>query len=690
MSQLGLLYRCNPRVELENLAAIVDRPPPKHKPDREVRQGFDPGRFTVSYNFSSGLSLSDIRPAFEFLRLFEEGGIPIRCGIFNVFGDGVVSSAKWILSSAPLWALSSMVRTNSKKKIEEQFDRVFVATLSQDNVNHLSSIFLTALTQTWQNLSGNGQRHNLDKNVLHSQVELLSELLSRLCFRLSSTQGEQVFSIGLNICRSYRLLYPLSDFAKTLLNRILNTMSQEKILEKIPELLLVDISIERELTNNQTQNIVEPFGYIKWEENTHLPQEFDRSTWSLPIKTLIELVRSGSPLVRGHAAFRLSKLCEIDGLRLEEKELFANALWSRVAPDTGLPSETIFFKSTFLHLPELEVGQAKAKFRQYLLSQEFPSVLLSSSMPNSSQGLSINPEAILYIQEWLGGTISLFVHNCESEQKLCDWTSDDVQILIRKIINSWNNQKEEIERIFLRNDLLGDELKKYFFQMKQLIAKVILPRSVDSEDEVKSSIKNFISDLETLGVLTLSLLPTALFIDPKNYDTVAQKLRFTLNSTEQDNIADSIDGLYLWFFYSARGSIPAPPNDLLNELVNRVLIRRQPGLDSVMQCLAAILKDLPQLFTDTQLEKENMCIALQYLLQDTELPNQLERDTLERGNMVIAVNARPKYRELAAEIAYRLHQLYTQTPEKAMPDILTKWREICQNDPLPEVRKVWK
>ncbi len=683
--KLGL-YRCNPKVELETLAAIVDRPPPKPKPDREVREDFEPGRSTVSYNFSSELSFSNMRPAFEFLRVFEEGGIPARCGSVTYYVNEVASATKWILPFAPLWALSSMIRNGNKKEILKQFDRVFVASLSQDSVNHFSSSFLTALTQIIQNLSGNTQQYNLDKNVLLSRFEILSELLSRFGFRLSYSQRTQIFNVVISVCRLTTFPDSFNNTVKILLRRILDTLSQEEILERIHELLLLNIPTE--LSINQTQEIIDPFLYIEWEENTFLSQDFERSTWSLPIRILIEIVRSGSPLARGHAALRLSKLHEISGLTIEERESFANALWSRVDPDTGLPSETLFYRFAFLKLPEVEEGQAKANFCQYLLSQGFPPILLSSEMPNGIQGWSISSKAIDYIEEWISGNFSLFsVPNKEPEHNFCNWSSDDVKDLLRKIINSWDSQKQEIMRLF-RNSLFSSKLEVYFSRLKELVAQIILPKIVEPEDEIKSSIKGFILDLEQTRVSTLSLLPAKLFIEPENYDAVAQKLRFSLNSAKQDEVEGCIQGLYYWFFHSTRGSISSPPDDFLDELINRVIIRRQPGLDSLMRYLSAILKYLPQIFTEKQLE--SICTALQYLAEETKLPEQLERDMLDDRNILIPVSDRPKYRQLSALIAYQLHQMYAQDSEKIMPEILSVWRDICQNDPLPEVRRAWR
>jgi hypothetical protein len=686
------LYRCNPKTEIENLAVIVDRPSPKAKPAKEVKQGFYPGKVDISYNFTSSLSLSDIRPAFEFLRTFEEGGLPVKCGIVNLYSDAVISSAKWILPYAPLWALSSMIRTHNKKKIEQyQFDRVFVATLSQKDVQHLSSIFLTSLTQIWSYLSGNGQQRNLDTSVLSSQLEIFSELLSRFCFRLSSIQREQFFSLALNLCRSSKISYAVNNAATNLLSGVLHNTSQKEILQKIPELLLVGIFIDNQAkTHRYQEDIIEPFQDIKWEDNTHLSSGFDRSSWSLPIKILIEIVKSGNSISRGSAAFRLSKLCEIDGLTSEEKELFAEALWSRIDPNTGLPSETKFYNFAFLNLPEINVGQAKENFRQYLLSQEFPSVSSSSSMPNDEQGWTNNSAAISFIRDWLYGSSS-FIRDDETQQNLCNWTSDEVKLLLKNIITSWDTHKEVTIKL-INSEFLAQHFDDYLFYLKELLTKVILPNIVEPENDIKKSIQQLLSELKQLNKETSSVLPGTLFIEYENYDTVTQELRLSLNSTEQDKIAGSVRGIYYWVLYSIRTPI-SPPSNLFHEVVNRVFTRRQPGLDLVMSCLSAILKDLPQTFIESHFiesQLKDTCIALQYLEKDTELPNQVERDRLDGTNMIIPVSDRPRYRKLAAEIAYRLYQLYLQMPEKAMPDILTNWKEICQNDPLPEVRKAWK
>ena len=71
----------------------------------QVKKAFDPRRMTVTHHIRSGGSISGFLPAFAFLRMFEEGAVPMKCGMFNMFSDAVVNSAKWIAPFAPLWSL---------------------------------------------------------------------------------------------------------------------------------------------------------------------------------------------------------------------------------------------------------------------------------------------------------------------------------------------------------------------------------------------------------------------------------------------------------------------------------------------------------------------------------------------------------------------------------------------------------
>ncbi|KAF5437244.1 SIR2-like domain-containing protein [Candidatus Methanophagaceae archaeon] len=675
-------YRCNPFPEIDRLELVLNGPHPSPKPEKETKKAFDPRRMTVTRHMRSDGRISVFLPAFAFLRIFEEGAVPMKCGRYNMFSDAVVNSAKWIESFAPLWSLSSMIRTGKDKELEEWFDRVRIATLTQDEVDHLNHIFINSLTQAIRHLTGNPEQIGLaGTSFSQRQVTIISEMLSRLCFRFSIGQLDQLFKLTLDMYKLpiFRQQYILQGCVDNLFERILYAMPQSEILQRILELLSLPIPTEMGFEVSDHQRWSDPFNHIKWLEDTKLDPDFDRSTWVGPIANLVRVVKDGTDEARERAAVRLERLYEIDGLTSEENEAFGKALWSKINRNTDLPSAIRFYDSAFLNLPETEAGIAKENFRKYLLSKDFPRVVQRS--------ISIGSPENRYIREWLSGTIPLFAQN-EEEQKFVDWTTDEVTQLLKKADGWWNDEKEDLQDEFInKHSSIADTVRAHFSGLVELMAGVILPRLADADEETKTLAGRLLSEMEQSGFCVLSALPMTLFIDPNSYDEIVRKLRVGLNSMKEVEVRGSAFGIFRWLVHGSRHGIPAPPDDLLNELVNRVFTRRQPGLDSAIGQLSVIVWRLPDLLNESQMG--SLCVALEYLIKETELPKRQDRETISGLCITIPINDRPEYRKLAAELAYRLFILFTSR-NKEVPPILIKWKEICQNDPLPEVRKVWR
>ena len=683
-------YRCNPFPEIDRLELILNGPRPSSKPEKEMKKEFDPGRMTITHHIRSGWNISEFLPAFAFLRMLEAGAVPIKCGMFSMFSDAVVNSAKWVESFAPLWSLSSMIRTNKDKELKEWFDRIRVATLTQDEVDHLNHIFSNSLTLAIQDLTGNPQQINLaETSFSQRQVTLISEMLSRLCFRFSAGQLDRLFKLivemyELPLFRQHHILHGCVD---NLFKRILYTMPQSEILQKIPELLSLPIPKEMGFEVSDLQRWGEPFSHIEWLEDIKLDSSFDRSAWSAPIANLVGIVNKdgGHYEARKRAVIRLEKLYEIDGLTIEESKAFGEALWLRTNPNTHLPSVTGFYDFAFLNLPETKAGAAKENFCRYLLSKDFPRVVQRYNTPDGKQ---LKKYSTLWappsdcIQEWLGGTVPLFPQNEEEKQRFVDWTTEEVTQLLNKALDWWNDEKAE-----LQDNSIADTIREQFSGLVELMADVILPRLADANEETKALAGRLLSDMEQSGLCVLYALPMTLFIDPNCYDEITRKLRYGLDSTKEVEVSDSTFGIFRWLVYGSRQYIPTPPDDLLNELVNRVVTRRQPGLDSAIRCVSDIVRRLPELLDENQIE--SLCVALDYLIKDTELPERYDQEAISRVCLTIPTNDRPESRKLAAELAYRLFSQFTSKNEK-VPQILIEWKEICQDDPLPEVRRVWR
>jgi len=682
-------YRCNPLEEIELLGSLVKGEKLVSRPTRKIRKKFDPGRAVVTQHLPSGISV--FRPAFSFLRMFEEGALPMKCGSLSMFSDSLVSSAKSIEPYAPFWALSTMVRGGKKEEFKEWFDRISVATLPKNEVEQLFAL-VNSLKQAINDLIGNPQKLNLlGSSFSQRQVLFLSELISRLCFRFSIKQINQVYQLTVSMYKMtlFQEYYILHSCVDVLLKRLLHAMSQAEILKRMPELLSLPIPSEDGFEVRQTQSWPEPFRYIRWLEDTKLDSNFNRTNWTEPISHLIRIIKTGTSEARKRALSRLIKIYKINGLSKNEVKDFGEALWSRVNSDKGLPSDTDLFDFEFLTLPEKEEGKAKDNLRKYLLSKELPKIIQYSinSEGKKSFRVPFSSSFNLLIQELLNATLLPLTQDKKEEQKFINWTSEEAVELLNKVSKFWNKQKrvyiEAPKSLFFD---FKDTFEAQFLSLMDLMAQVILPRLKGTSTKYKNLATKLLNEMDKENLTIIAALPSSLFIDKDLYDKIAKRIRFGLNSLEEREVYGSISGLFYWLVYSRKKQIPDPPDDLLNELVNKVLTRCQPGLNFAIRQIAVIIKKFPECFNDNQIE--SLYIALEYLIKETELPDRRFIETVNESTLRIPISDRPEYRKLTAELAYQLYKLLKSRNEK-IPMILSKWREISKNDPLPEVRWVW-
>ena len=177
-------HRCNPGPEIELLESVVSGPSPQPDPARQWRKGFDPGRSDLTHHFSSGLlvadsglKLSDISPALAFLRLFEEGAIPMRCGMVTMYPEAVLRSAEWVFAVNTRWSLCCMLRTGKTDEVSERFTRNRVATLTQVHVTQFASVLVPALAQAIQASETRHQPKLLETGLSERLLHLLPEML---------------------------------------------------------------------------------------------------------------------------------------------------------------------------------------------------------------------------------------------------------------------------------------------------------------------------------------------------------------------------------------------------------------------------------------------------------------------------------------------------------------------------------
>ena len=385
-------------------------------------------------------------------------------------------------------------------------------------------------------------------------------------------------------------------------------------------------------------------------------------------------------------------LINIKALDEVEKEEFAEALWSKTDPNTGLPDQTPFLKSAFFRLTEIENGNEKEKFRGHLSSIPIPRIIVRKYAPDGKQiGVTtyVSNNLSNYLSEWKSASLPITCLNTSESSEYIDWTPEERSALLLKVEEVWDELK----------DLLGDSnrnleahrldsLHSQFSGLVRLLNAVILPNIRQlHKDEIEKLKLKLLPEMENLGVNVLSAYPFVLLVDSSYYERVTAQLREGIISPNPSKVHDALTGIYHWVCCSRNENCLPPLEDLLNELVHVISTRRQPELNMALDITAAIVEGCPDTFSQKQLQE--LYIGLEYLLIETDLVHKHESNTRWDQPVSIPFNEKPDIRRYSAVLAHALHK-YCTAHSNDVPTVLDKWKDACKSDPLPEVRKAWK
>jgi SIR2-like domain len=663
-------FRCNPRMEMEALQQLLEREPPNLTPLREQQGAFDYGIVTTTYHDDSSPNVYSVLPAFNFLRMLENTGIPIRCGYVYPFVSGT-RSARWIRQYNPLWSITVFIRAKNSSDIElnKYINIAYLSVLNQEIIDYLYERFNIFLAYASQN------RLLFEESKRTPEFEILIlvlELTSRICFRLDKERLRHLLEFATYIYKSSisHDVFQTRDAINNLFKRATNALPLASLLQVLPVLLALPIPDDGSFyVEDKFNDFPEPFCSLNLNINSAVDGDLELK---LSIDNLILITKNGSDKARSRAILRLSKLHYSGLLEKNAQNEFADALWSRLDDQNNLPLIKSYYKNSryfnfiILQLPETQEGNASQKIRNFLLNDNF------------------SPDCEDFFHEWLGATTQP-VFNSSSG---INWSSQEIEKLIEKICDWWTNQKTIFRDFFNHlNSMNSDHIRIKLTEFINLTAYVILPQTPNIRSEINEQFKEVISELNGFGFYNLPNLSMGLFTEPDRLEQVTQSFRESLTASSEIEVDKAIESLFYWLAYSQNNQIPEPPSDLIDNLVVRVCIRRQPGLYSAIKWMSNIISKMPDLLTQDHLT--SIELGLKYLLLETKFPSFENLEMTLQNNPLIPVLERREYRQLSSRLAHYLYRLYVQKGKK-IPAILVEWKSISEKDVLPEVRKVWQ
>lgn len=676
-------YRCSPWPVISELTSDLEE---LGRKGEDTPDNFDPYRVAGrSIHFSSDSPFEKTRPAFAFMRMFEHTGLPMRCGSVNMWEHTTVTAAKAIEEFAPMWALSALIRTGSAKNVASWFDRVKVAQLAEETVTALYEMLTASLIQALGEVAHGSFSGLLNPKLAERHIRIACEVLSRICFRLDPEKQLFLFDMALQmyVLPRFRSDYLLHQPLEKLFERLMFSIDPSVLTARLGPLISLSIPGENGFEVSTAESWPEPTDYFVEPSNWEPSPDDDLNP---RISNLIHLVRIGSVEIRRRAIQRLHILRDLGYLSADEQSTFGEAIWNQRDQVTGLPTGTPLWVAA--EIPGPAPSMAYDSIKQYLFKAGFPHVFSHTEQDGRRvRSVSIGRAPGEYHRNWLS------VANVFSSPPLpIEWTPREMAHLLSQIESWWAQERDEFssERFGSLFDV-REELMDRASLAVDLLSRVVIPRVDITDIDTQNVVLATLESMSAHSVPTAAAYPMTLHFAAEKQAMVTTLLRQGLNSLDHVLVREAIRGLSRWILLSVKGNtaqgIPVPPPDLLFDLVRRLTVRQQPGLESTMVHLAELLEECPETLSEPMLE--SISTALWYLAEETKLISPDHHANNLTIRPTIPLSDRPRARGLAARLANRMY-LHLVKKGMPIPESVLGWKEAASRDPLPEVRREWR
>lgn len=248
-------YKCDPMNELKLFEMYLEHEP-IIQPSNYEEIGFDINE--VTYIQHIGDEGIEVLTAYNFLRFFEEAGIPFRIPGMTLGKKALEGVLKLISQNSPYWALATLLRVGDIKLIDSVFNRESIFEIKQVKIDNLISEYLKALQDA---------KYEIEKENWY-QIQLakvIPEILSRLCVKCSENIQDNIFDFLIEIYAvDFKYHYKgISNLVK----RLISSWPLSYQHQKIPELLKIPIICPRDF--QIVKEFPEPFKFVDNELTTN-------------------------------------------------------------------------------------------------------------------------------------------------------------------------------------------------------------------------------------------------------------------------------------------------------------------------------------------------------------------------------------------------------------------------------------
>ena len=668
-------YGCNPWTERRVLELALTAAPPRPPAQHEETESFDSERVILTTRYVSSSHFYDYRAGFAFLRYFEEGGIPLKCGTVDTSGGTIVQASKWIEPFAPLWSLASNIRAGKDDAIKTTFDRVRIATLKEKEVDTLYKLLMEAAPAAIQPLIAGDDIADISFGA--RLIPVICELLARIAFRLGFDRLDSLLNLGLRLYAIPQRSFTTHESLNSLFHWVIDAASPEQLQRWLPRLLTLPIPTDAGFEIHQfARSWPEPALFIEWKR---IPLQLNQDTpWLTELfPNLIRIAEAGKEDARKRAILRLDGLLQLKLLTPAQKRRYARAMWARQNPQSGLPADIPFYEFGVLNLPAPNKSEAVGRLRQWLVSTNIPPVVHVTTSPQGTPQMTTSGglSTAHFLHNLIGATKRMW--DSGSSRSFLDWTTPEALKLLDNVLSWWDSEKRFLAKY--------PDVRHQLPEVITVVSEAVLPRlSKAGRAEIRKAERLFI-ELSEARFPALTLAPGLLGLG-MNLPGVELQIVSEIRSNRPANVKDAIDAIFLWCGLSKTEKRRKSTEDLVHALISKILSLREPHLGLAIATMARLLSLTPLLISEADINM--LDVALDHLKTETEM-GVMDPDTMPYSQSgAISVSKRPRLRAAGARLAFAFWELL-KARKIPISSSVSVWQSICQQDPLPEVRRAW-
>lgn len=673
----------NPIDRLEKVREVLKGPPPNLGSGKDVTPNFDLGSYKTK---REARRVEEFQPAFAYIRMKEEGGLPLRIDQIAFAREDTTNASNWIRPIKPAWSWSLLSRLASEKSFRDVLTRKRVSGLSGEHARELFERAYRGVKTSAEDLGSGGD----ETDVARGRLKGLIDFLSRLSVR-RDLDGERALVLAVRLSKNPELQSAGSSdtYGKVgdLLERSALSMPDGLVRKHIDDLFSLPL-VGRDLPSSGTIG--------RWFEPTDRLPQIDLQPGDVRSERISRLVavlenRSSTPpdtdpeeerpVARLFASTRLRYLYRCGALSEEQIDAFASAYWQQSDNTNGLPDLFGVTVDFSLGVPSPPSGASRSeRVRRAVLDVEDLAV--------GSGGFGVPTNASKFTQTLRRGSTPVNGQIPNGAERI-QWDAGEAEKLLTLLADIWDADSdryvEEREKEIEHGAHLisvSDVIRRHLRVIPLALRDAVLP-TVDQNKA--SEIHRIVSEMNDLEFATAVVYPDLLRLDAVSAEEARRQIQQHLAAEDNWDIEMGARAVEWWVRLWDKEELGEKPERLIRDLVNHIIMRRRPGLTVVLKTVASIVEEVPSAI-DVEHAK-NLSSTLTPLDEETAPPSEREAwrmPEIKEGQ----VRSRGD-RAAVAALASSLRNWYGSKEGLEEPDEIESWREVAQKSPMPEVYEAW-